>query len=81
MVMCDDCRIWYHQACCAAEDVDESQTYTCVKCKGWHNHLQDNLLDIIFKRKSFEQLLNEERLYWAGFDSLSNYMEDSDLAL
>lgn len=80
MTMCDDCFVWYHQRCCDLSD-EQDHHNTCLKCQDWHSHLQKNLLDIIFKRKTFAELLNGEKSYWAGFDSLSNYMEDCDIAL
>ena len=82
MVQCDDCQIWYHFNCVDDYDPDVKQEhYTCIKCREWYNHLNSNLLDIILKRKSYEELLNEDKTYWKGFDSLCNFMEDSDLAL
>jgi hypothetical protein len=44
-------------------------------------HLEDNLIDMLLQKKKFSDLLNDEGIYWKGFDSLCNYVEDSDRAM
>lgn len=74
------CRIWFHYAC--EPDYEPGvEIYQCANCFSWRNHLDTNLHKILFNKVKFADLLNEEHTYWAGFDSLCNYVEDSDRAM
>lgn len=80
MALCDGCRSWYHTSC-DTEYVDRNSPFLCINCCAWKSHLDNNILKILFNRPKFQDLLNEEATYWAGFDSLCNFVEDSDRAM
>ena len=65
--MCDLCMNWYHKQCIEFEDESENLDeieYQCNKCKFWIDHIQSPLLDIMLKRKTCKQLINEDLSEW-----------------
>ena len=72
MVMCEYCFIWYHESCLSdyrKEEYDGDKKYKCEKCSYWEKHLQEPLLDIILKRKTYNELVNADKTGWT-FESI-----------
>lgn len=81
MMNCDACNNWFHKKCIEREDSEDDQSYTCLKCLEWQDHLNRNLIPMNFQYKDFTFFLNQDKVYWKGIDSLVNYMDNCDIAI
>ncbi|CDW86590.1 UNKNOWN [Stylonychia lemnae] len=73
MVICEYCNIWYHESC--TQPFEKENKYRCKKCEQWIDKIQNPLLDIVLKRKTYNELTNEDHSKW-NFDGI--YFTDQE---